>query len=263
MFVGEGVLVLARQVVAAGIDKDHVPALLIGPAFLPAAVEDQDGHRNRGGREEVGRQADDRIQQVLLDHLLADTPLGRSAEQHAMGHNHGHAAFLFEGRFHHVADEGPVALALGRDAAPEAVVAVVLRPLRRPTCRGKTADWRPRRRTSSGGRFPPAPGCRACRTIRCGRSRMPCRNMFIRASAQVLPLTSMPKRAKLRSPTSLADLDQQAAGAAGRIADAVSRLGAGPAWPPARRPCAACRTRRPSCRRRRRSARSGRYRCCR
>ena len=51
--------------------------------------------------------------------------------------------------------------------------------------------------------------------------------MFIRASAQVLPLTSMPKRAKLSIADFFGGLDQEAAGAAGRIADAVARLGAG------------------------------------
>ena len=50
-------------------------ALLVGAPLFPAAVKNQDRHRNGGSRKEVTRQADNGIKQVLLDHLQLNTPL--------------------------------------------------------------------------------------------------------------------------------------------------------------------------------------------
>ena len=83
--VAEPVLVLAVLVLAAGVDEQHVGGLL-------ALVEDQDRGRNAGAEEQVGRQADDGIEQVLLDQLLADLALRAAAEQHAVRHDHADAA---------------------------------------------------------------------------------------------------------------------------------------------------------------------------
>ena len=58
VLVREGVLVLARQVVPASINKEYVFSVLIDAAFFPLAVKDQDRHWNRGGREEIPRQTD-------------------------------------------------------------------------------------------------------------------------------------------------------------------------------------------------------------
>jgi hypothetical protein len=89
------------------------------------SLEDEDRGRDAGAVEQVGRQADDRVQQVLLDQLLADAPLAAAAEEHAVRHDHAHAPVLSRlqvGALDHVADEGVVAHALGRHAAPEALV---------------------------------------------------------------------------------------------------------------------------------------------
>ena len=51
------------------------------------AVQHHDGRRDAGAVEEVRRQADDDLEQVLLQQALADLPLGGAAEQHAVGHH--------------------------------------------------------------------------------------------------------------------------------------------------------------------------------
>jgi hypothetical protein len=79
------VLVLAGLEVAAGVDEQH---LVVGLVL----AEDQHGGGDAGAVEQLGRQADHGIEQVLLDQLLADAPLGRATEQHAMRHDDRHAA---------------------------------------------------------------------------------------------------------------------------------------------------------------------------
>jgi hypothetical protein len=74
--VEQGVLGLAGLEFAAGVDEQHVATGLALAALFARPVEDQDGHRDRGGGEEVGRQADHGIEQVLLDQLLPDAALG-------------------------------------------------------------------------------------------------------------------------------------------------------------------------------------------
>ena len=117
ILVAQPVLVLAVLKFAAGVDKEHVGRRL-------GLVEDGDGGRDARSVEEVGRESDDGLDEVLLDGLLADFSLAGAAEQHAVGNDDAHLA-VFVGHLEHVADEGPVALALGRNAAPEAVVGVV------------------------------------------------------------------------------------------------------------------------------------------
>ena len=117
ILVAQPVLVLAVLKFAAGVDKEHVGRRL-------GLVEDGDGGRDARSVEEVGRESDDGLDEVLLDGLLADFSLAGAAEQHAVRNDNAHLA-VFVGHLEHVADEGPVALALGRNAAPEAVVGVV------------------------------------------------------------------------------------------------------------------------------------------
>ena len=76
-------------------------------------------------KNRFGRQADHGFEQVLFDQLLADQPFRAAAEQHAVRHDHADAAVVGQGDLDHVADEGVVALALGRDAAPEPLVRIV------------------------------------------------------------------------------------------------------------------------------------------
>jgi hypothetical protein len=46
-------------------------------------------------KKRLARQADHGVEQVLLDQLLADAPLGPAAEEHAVRHDHAHAAVAF------------------------------------------------------------------------------------------------------------------------------------------------------------------------
>jgi len=124
VLVGEGILIFPWQKIAAGINKNHVLAVLVGSAFFTTAVKDKYGYRNRGSREEVARQTNDGIEQVLFDDFFTYAPFGSTTEQDAMGHDYGNAPLFFQCRFYHVADKGPIALTLGWYATPEAVVPV-------------------------------------------------------------------------------------------------------------------------------------------
>ena len=99
------------------------------------ALEDQDRRRNAGAVEQVGGQADHGVEQVLVDQLLADFALAAAAKQHAVRDDHADAPVLVGGavgHLDHVADEGVIAFALGRHAAPEAPVAIRRRVVRAP-----------------------------------------------------------------------------------------------------------------------------------
>lgn len=146
ILVAQPVLVLAVLKFAAGVDEEHVGRRL-------GLVEDGDGGRNARSVEEVGRESDDGFDEVLLDGLLADFSLAGAAEQHPVGNDDAHLAVLV-GHLEHVADEGPVALALGRNAAPEAVVGVVGRLVGAPLFEREGGDWQRRCRTSSARRPP-------------------------------------------------------------------------------------------------------------
>ena len=120
----EEVLGLARAEVVGlgGIDEEHLAAAL----GRLALVQDADGHGDTGAVEEVGRQPDDRLEQVGLDDALADGPLGTAAEEDPVRHHHAHRPLgVRDGE--HVLEEGEVALGPGRDGAVavEAVMGVV------------------------------------------------------------------------------------------------------------------------------------------
>ena len=81
----------ARLELPAGVDEEHAVVRLVAP-------EEQDGRRDAGAVEEVGGQADDGVQQVLLDQLLADLALAAAPEEHAVGHDHAHPPMLRRSR---------------------------------------------------------------------------------------------------------------------------------------------------------------------
>jgi hypothetical protein len=57
-----------------------------------ALAQDQDARGEAGAVEQVGRQADDGLDQIHLQQLLADAAFHAFAEQRALGQHHGHAA---------------------------------------------------------------------------------------------------------------------------------------------------------------------------
>ena len=103
----------------------HLLALVQQSTRLAPPVEDQHRHRDRRRLEQIRRQADDGIEQVLLDHLLPDLTFSAAAEQHAMRHDDCHAPGLLPRRFDHMGNERPVARALRRDAAMKPLVLIV------------------------------------------------------------------------------------------------------------------------------------------
>lgn len=68
--VAQPVLVLAVLEFAAGVDEEHVGRRL-------GLVEDGDGGRDARSVEEVARESDDGLDEVLLDGLLTDFPRWR------------------------------------------------------------------------------------------------------------------------------------------------------------------------------------------
>ena len=125
----EPVLVLALPVLAVRVDEQHLAAQRVGLAL----VAYQHAGGDAGAVEQAGRQADDRLDHVVLDQQLADEPLLAPAEQHAVGHDGGHVAVGLQAR-QHVLDEHEVGLLAGlrapfAEAVGEAHVgaAVVLR----------------------------------------------------------------------------------------------------------------------------------------
>ena len=83
------VLALAFLEMLGGVDEEHVVRLL---AFL----QHEDAHRDAGGVEQVGGQADDRVDVAILQQLGADALLRAATEQHAVGQDDGHHAFVLQ-----------------------------------------------------------------------------------------------------------------------------------------------------------------------
>ena len=103
--VGEGVVrrhdlldVLGEEVVlrapcselGVGVDEEHLAATLRRLRSLRSQHEDAGG--DAGAVEEVGRQADDRVEEVVVEQALADLSLGAAAEEHAVRHDRGDRA---------------------------------------------------------------------------------------------------------------------------------------------------------------------------
>src|ERR1035441_2391446 len=125
MVFAQPVLVRPLRILAAGVDEQHV--------LRAAALLEQQNHGgNARAEEQLLRQADDRLQQVLLDKRLADAPFTAAPEEHAMRGDDAYPAPLLLGALDHVADEGVVALALGRHAPVEPVELVRFRVLGAP-----------------------------------------------------------------------------------------------------------------------------------
>ena len=131
------VLRLAGRELPAGVDEQHVPAGRVPAALLARAVEDQNGDRNAGRGEQVGRQADHGVEQVFFNERPPDTPLGAAPKQHTVGDDDRHPPAVALGDLDHVGDEAVVALGLGRHAAPEARVLVFGRVFRAPLVQRK------------------------------------------------------------------------------------------------------------------------------
>jgi hypothetical protein len=90
MCSSELVLAFAFLEVLGGVDEEHVVRLL---AFL----EHEDADRDAGGVEQVGGQADDRVDvAVVLEQLGADAFFRAAAEEHAVGQDDGHHAFVLQ-----------------------------------------------------------------------------------------------------------------------------------------------------------------------
>ena len=101
-----------------GIDEENLAAAVLGlirVGRLAGEVRPHHENTSRDARavEQIGRQADDRLDQVLFEKLLADLLLRAAAEQHAVRHDRGdHSRRLADGE--HVLGEHQVALLPGR-----------------------------------------------------------------------------------------------------------------------------------------------------
>lgn len=135
-----------------------------------------------------------------------------------MGNDDAHLAVLV-GHLEHVADEGPVALALGRNAAPEAVVGVVGRLVGAPLFEREGGLA-----TTVSNFISASPslsfGLRSVSPQRMVALSKPWSSMFIMASAQVLPLSLLTVEREVVGAHLAACLDEQGTRAARRVADA-------------------------------------------
>src|ERR1035437_1017018 len=141
MVFAQFVLICPLHIVTAGLNKKHV-------LRVAALLEQQNHSGNARAEEQLLRQADDRIQQVLLNERLADASFAAAPEEHAMRRDDAHSTAVFLCALDHVANESVVALALGRH--PPCGTCGTCPPPRfpHPTCPGRRAGWLPPRRTS-------------------------------------------------------------------------------------------------------------------
>ena len=84
MFVQQLVLVFAGLEFTGSIDEKCISPVLPHSTLLAAAVKQENSHGNRCGLEEIGRQPDDRAQQVLPNDRRADQPVPPAAKQHSV-----------------------------------------------------------------------------------------------------------------------------------------------------------------------------------
>ena len=104
----ELVLVLALGVFAVGVDEEHLAAQRV--RFV--LVHHQDAGRDAGAVKEAGRQADDRLDHIVVDEDFPDQLFLATAEKHAVGHDRCHVAVGLQAR-QHVLDEHQVGLLAG------------------------------------------------------------------------------------------------------------------------------------------------------
>ena len=113
---------------AAGVDQLHLALAVRGLAV----ADDPDVGADAGVVEHVGRQADDRLDQVVLQHVAADLALARSraaGEQRRAVQDDAEPAAAILGRAHlrdQVQQEQQRAVADARQARPEAAVEALL-----------------------------------------------------------------------------------------------------------------------------------------
>ena len=101
----ELVLILALGEFAVRVDEEHFAPQLVGLVL----VDHDDAGGNAGAIEETRRQADDRLDHVVLDEQLANELFLAAAKEHAVGHDRRHVpVWLQAGQ--HVLDEHEVGL---------------------------------------------------------------------------------------------------------------------------------------------------------
>ena len=102
------VLGLTFGIFAVGIDEQHLIAQFVGLVLV--------GHDHAGGNagavEQAGRQADDGLNNVVIDQDLADQLLLTAPEEYAVGHDGGHVTTGLEAG-QHVLDKHQVGLFAG------------------------------------------------------------------------------------------------------------------------------------------------------
>ena len=135
--ITQGDLFLVLEVIARCVDEEDVFTLGVSPTLLAATVDDQNGHRDAGRAEHAGREADDGIDEVLFEQLLADTAFGGATEEDAVRHNDRRLTGTRLQGLDDVGDERVVGDGLRRDAAMEAIEAVALRLFEAPLIQGE------------------------------------------------------------------------------------------------------------------------------
>lgn len=97
-----------RSQLLGGVDEEHVVGLL-------ALLEHEDADGDARGVEEVRGQADDGVDMAVLEQLGADAFLSTATEEHAVGQDDRHHAFIFE-VVEAVQQEGEIGGGLGGEA---------------------------------------------------------------------------------------------------------------------------------------------------
>jgi hypothetical protein len=101
-----------RPVLCEQVEASTISTLPLRSAGLRLAQHEDAGGK-AGAVEEVGRQADHRLDQVVLQQVLADLALDAAAEERALRQHHGHAPAAGGHRLDHVLHPGEVAVAVG------------------------------------------------------------------------------------------------------------------------------------------------------
>ena len=116
VLVAETILVDSLAELTGRVDEQYLA--LTGRRFVP--IEHKDAGGDAGAIEEVRREPDGGLEEVLPEEPLADLAFGGLAEEHAVRHHHAKAATGVE-HGDHVLDERQVALGLRRGNVPDAV----------------------------------------------------------------------------------------------------------------------------------------------
>src|ERR1700694_4662655 len=100
-----------------GINEEHLPTALDG--LGTRRTQDKNARWDAGAVEEVRSEADDRVENVLIEETGTDLLLLATAEEHAMRHDRDHQARRAQNR-EHVLDEHQIRLLARLWAEPEA-----------------------------------------------------------------------------------------------------------------------------------------------